>query len=137
MKIRAFQESDRDEVVSLWVSCELVTTNNDPNGDIDRKMSIQPELLLVGELDGTVVATVVAGYDGHRGWINYLATSKVHRRKGFGREMMKHAEALLAARGCPKINLQIRGDNAVVRGFYESLGYLVEDRISMGKRTDA
>ena len=137
MHIRSFQMQDRSALVKLWHACGLVTSTNDPNKDIDRKLATQPELLLVGELAGAVIASVMVGYDGHRGWINYLATSPAHRGQGFGREMMKHAEALLASRGCPKINLQIRAGNEEVRGFYESLGYVVEERISMGKHIEA
>jgi len=134
MMVRSFRAADREAVIALWRACGLVAENNDPDADIDLKVATQPELLLVGELDGEVVATVMAGFDGHRGWINYLATSPAHQRHGLGREIMEAAEARLVARGCPKINLQIRSGNADVRGFYQSLGYDVEDRISMGKR---
>lgn len=134
MIVRAYDSQDRAAVIALWHACGLVAANNDPGADIDLKLTMQPELFLVGERSGEVVATVMAGFDGHRGWINYLATSPDHQREGLGREMMQAAEVRLVARGCPKINLQIRGGNTDVRGFYESLGYEVEDRISMGKR---
>lgn len=133
---RTYRATDRQSVVALWEACGLVTPGNEPGQDIDLKVAAQPELFFVGELDGDVVATVMAGYDGHRGWINYLAASPEHRGQGLGQMMMQHAEAELVKLGCPKINLQIREDNADVQAFYESLGYTVEARISLGKRID-
>jgi len=90
----------------------------------------------VGEVAGTVVATVMAGYEGHRGWVNYLAVHPDHRRGSYGRQMMAEAEQSLAARGCPKVNLQIRASNTAVVAFYESLGYRVDEVVSMGKRLE-
>ncbi len=137
MNVRTYQPRDREAVIMLWQKCGLITPSNDPGRDIDLKVTEQPELFFVGELEATIVATVMAGYDGHRGWINFLATSPDQRKKGLGREMMHYAEAQLLSRGCPKVNLQIRAENAQVREFYESLGYVVEARLSLGKRFDA
>lgn len=134
MIIQAFAEAHREQVIALWRKCNLVVTGNDPGIDIDLKLAEQPELLLIGECEGRVVATVMAGYDGHRGWINYLAVDPDFRRKGFGRTMMAHAEDLLFQRGCPKINLQVRLSNSGARVFYEDLGYRIEDRLSFGKK---
>lgn len=120
--------------MALWEACDLVAPGNEPGSDIDLKVATQPELFFVGDIDGVVVATVMAGFDGHRGWINYLAASPEHRGKGLGQMMMQHAETELLKLGCPKINLQIREDNADVQAFYEALGYSVEARISLGKR---
>src|ERR1700709_158349 len=102
MTIRPYQEADEGQVVALWRSCDLVVPQNDPHQDIRSKQSIQPELFLVGLLDGLVVATLMAGYDGHRGWLNYLAVSPSRQRQGLGRQMVRDAEAALAALGCPK-----------------------------------
>ena len=99
-------------------------------------MDVQRDLFLVGLLDGKLVATVIAGYEGHRGWINYLADSKECREMGFGRLMMDEAEERLRAIGCPKINLQIRSSNVDVIRFYQSLGYSEDDVVSMGKRLE-
>lgn len=107
---------------------------NDPAADIARKMRVNPEWFLVGEVEGTVVASCMAGYEGHRGWINYLAVHPDHRRMGLARQMMEHAEELLRAAGCPKINLQVRKTNAAVIAFYEALGFGVEEVVSLGKR---
>ena len=132
--IRRYQAGDHDQVVALWQRCNLVVTANDPARDIALKLQFQPELFFVGTMDDRVVATVMAGYEGHRGWINYLAVSPDLQRAGLGRRMMAHAEHALRALGCPKINLQVRGSNTEVVQFYERLGFAVEDRVSMGKR---
>lgn len=134
MKIRQFAPPDETAVIALWQRCELTRPWNDPQKDIRRKLTVQPELFLVGELDGALVATVMAGYDGHRGWVNYLAVAPEHRKSGFGRSLMRHVEAQLEARGCPKLNLQVRTSNGAVLEFYRAIGYSVDDTISLGKR---
>ena len=132
--IRTFRRADRSQVVELWRSCDLLRPWNDPHADIERKLTQQPDLFLVAELDADVVGTVMAGYEGHRGWLNYLAVAPDRRRLSLGRRLVAAAEALLAERGCPKVNLQIRSSNAGVVEFYERLGYRVDEVISMGKR---
>ena len=132
--IRAYQESDQDAVVELWRECGLVAPWNDPKKDICRKLSIQREMFLVGLVGSRLVATVMAGYDGHRGWINYLAVAADSQKRGFGRRLMDEAEARLREMGCPKINLQVRNSNAGVVEFYRGIGYSVDDVLSMGKR---
>ena len=102
--------------------------------DIEHKLGCQPELFLVGDLEGRVVATVMAGFDGHRGWVHLVAVSPDCRHRGFGRAMMREAETRLRQIGCTKINLQVRASNQGVVSFYEKLGYVVEERVSMGKR---
>src|SRR6185437_3520586 len=106
-----FQLSDESEVIDLGRKCELVRPVNDPAKDIRRKLSVDPGLFLVGTLNDGIVATVMAGYEGHRGWINYLAVHPGHRLKGYGRQIMAEAEKRLRAVGCPKINLQVRANN--------------------------
>ena len=105
MELRPYHAADEDAVVELWQRCGLTRAWNDPRKDIQRKLTTQPELFLVGELQGAVIATVMAGYDGHRGWVNYLAVAPEHRSQGHGRFLMRHIEAALTARGCPKLNL--------------------------------
>jgi ribosomal protein S18 acetylase RimI-like enzyme len=100
-------------------------------------LKVRPDLFLVGHLEAELVASVMVGYEGHRGWINYLAVSPAHQRKGFGRQMMAQAEQLLLAEGCPKINLQIRTSNAQVLAFYRAIGYLEDDVVSLGKRLES
>src|SRR4051812_14750998 len=108
---RAFRSEDEATVVGLWQLCGLVRPQNDPKKDIGRKLRVRPDLFRVGLVGEKIVATVMIGYEGHRGWINYLAVSPEHQRKGFGRQMMAEAERLLSAEGCPKINLMVRTSN--------------------------
>lgn len=107
---------------------------NDPTADIKRKLGCQRELFLVGEREGRVIAAVMAGFDGHRGWVHLVAVSTACRRQNVGRAMMIEAEQKLRQIGCTKINLQVRATNRGVVSFYEKLGYAVEESVSMGKR---
>lgn len=136
MNIRPFKTTDEDAVIQLWIDCGLVVPQNNPKRDIERKMKVNPELFLVGELDGKLVATCMAGYEGHRGWINYLAVSPWLQRKGFAREIMFRAEQLLVEAGCPKINLQVRANNTKVIDFYKRIGFSDDHVMSMGKRLE-
>jgi len=135
--IRAYRASDEDAVVQLWTDCGLVVPWNDPHKDIQRKLKLQADLFLVGLVGERLVASVMAGYDGHRGWINYLAVASDLRRRGIGRRMVKQVESRLRALGCPKINLQLRTSNVDVVSFYKAVGYSTDDVISMGKRLEA
>jgi len=123
-------------VVRLWKDCGLVVPWNDPHKDIQRKLRVQADLFLVGLVGDRLVATVMAGYDGHRGWINYLAVTPDLRRRGIGHSMVEQVESRLRALGCPKINLQLRTSNVDVVSFYEAIGYAADDVISMGKRLE-
>ena len=137
MRIRPFRRADEAAVVALWQACGLTRPWNDPRHDIAIKLATQPELFLVGTVDGTVVASAMAGFDGHRGWVYYLAVDPAHQRAGHGRALMHEVERLLAERGCPKLNLQVRSDNTEVIDFYRKLGYTVEERTNLGRRLDA
>ena len=134
MNIRPFQTADEAAVVSLWRKCNLTHPNNDPHKDIARKMRVNPELFLVAEADGQIVGSVMAGYEGHRAWINYLGVDPVHRRRGFARTLMAEAESRLLAMGCPKVNLQVRAGNADAIALYTALGYTKDDVVSLGRR---
>ncbi len=134
MQLRPFEDRDTDAVIALWQSAGLTRPWNDPALDIRRKSQVQPELFVVAELDGAPVGTVMAGYDGHRGWINYLATSPALRGRGIGAALLAHVEARLVELGCPKVQLQIRPENDIVVGFYEQFGFERFDTIDMGKR---
>jgi ribosomal protein S18 acetylase RimI-like enzyme len=136
MTIRPFADADTDAVIALWECCGLVRPWNDPRKDIARKLRVQPDMFLVGESDGRVVATVMAGYEGHRGWINYLAVEPGLRRGGLARALMDEAERRLRALGCAKVNLQVRRGNRDVVAFYTRLGYTEDDVIGMGKRLE-
>ena len=134
LQIRAFQPADADDVVALWSDCGLVRAWNDPRKDIARKLAFQRELFLVGTAGERIIATVMAGYDGHRGWINYLAVDPGSRRQGLARHMMTAVEERLRALGCAKINLQIRRDNGDAIAFYQRIGFGEDAVVSMGKR---
>ena len=136
MNIRPFHTDDCKAVLDLWTRCGLVVPWNDPARDIRRKLAVNPEWFLVGELDERVVATCMAGYEGHRGWVNYLAVDPALRRRSIATQIMTAAERLLKASGCPKINLQVRTSNPEAIGFYKKLGYRVDDVISLGKRLE-
>ncbi len=132
--IRSYIETDLQEVIKLWKSCGLVVPWNNPEEDIARKLKVDPDLFLIGKASDEIVASVMGGYEGHRGWINYLAVAPTHQRNGYGAEMMVEVEKRIRAKGCPKINLQVRSNNADVISFYASIGYRVDEVVSLGKR---
>lgn len=136
LSIQPYDPADLAEVIALWHACGLVVPQNDPADDIAHKLSMQPELFLVATCNDRLVATVMAGYEGHRGWINYLAVHPDLRRGGVGRRIMAAAEEKLRALGCPKINLQVRESNTDVITFYKRLGFTVDPVVSLGKRLD-
>jgi len=132
--IRPFAPADTEATVALWRECGLVVPHNDPYQDIVRKLAVQPELFLVGEVEGRVAASAMSGYDGHRGWIYYLAVTPRLQRRGLGRRMVAAVEERLRGLGCPKINIQVRAGNDRVLGFYARLGFAADDLRSLGKR---
>jgi ribosomal protein S18 acetylase RimI-like enzyme len=133
--IRPYLEADEIGVISLWAAAfPNEPAENVPIDDIRRKLAVQRDLFLIGQLDGRIVATVMAGFDGHRGWVYRVAVLPELRKRGIGQAMMAEAEKKLAETGCTKINLQVRSTNDGVVAFYRSLGFEVEERISMGKR---
>ena len=134
LKIRSFTDSDTEAVVALWQACDLTRPWNNPYKDIQRKLSVSDNLFLVACVDKQVVGTVMGGYEGHRGWINYLAVDPNCRQQGLGRQLMQEVEKRLLALGCPKINLQIRETNASVMAFYEAIGFSDDKAKSYGKR---
>ena len=134
MLVREFQPDDQPSVIRLWHRCGLTRPWNDPALDIQRKLTGQPEWLLVAVIDDSIVGTVMVGYEGHRGWINYLAVDPDHQRLGIGRELMGSAERRLLAVRCPKINLQIHTDNLDAIAFYEAIGFSQDAVVSYGKR---
>jgi ribosomal protein S18 acetylase RimI-like enzyme len=134
MLIRPFAPADTEPVLALWNRCGLTRPWNDPRKDIARKLTVQPELFLIGELDGVIVATAMAGYDGHRGWVNYLGVDPAHRRTGLGGELMAAIERELRARGCPKVSLMVRDGNQDAIAFYGARGYAVDGVVVLGRR---
>lgn len=134
MEIRPYAPADEQQVIELWRSVfAYPAPHNDPATTIGKKLAVQPELFLVADADGKVVGTVMGGYDGHRGWIYSLAVLPAFRRRDVGTGLMRRMEQSLRERGCMKINLQVLAANTDVIEFYKTLGFNVEERISMGK----
>lgn len=134
MTVRSFHLEDEDSVIALWERCGLNRPWNDPRQDIARKLTVQPDLFLVVQSNAAIVATAMAGFDGHRGWINYLGVDPAHRRLGVARRLMAELESRLTALGCPKVNLQVRAGNAAAVAFYAALGYAQDDVVCFGRR---
>jgi ribosomal protein S18 acetylase RimI-like enzyme len=134
LTLRPYKPEDQKAVVALWEACRLVVPQNNPIADIQSKMQFQPDLFLVAVSDNRLVGTVMAGYEGHRGWINYLAVAPEKRRQGIAKAMMVWVERELRALGCPKINLQVRQTNTAVIHFYRAVGFKEDNVISFGKR---
>jgi ribosomal protein S18 acetylase RimI-like enzyme len=133
--IRSFQEKDTAAVIALWNEVLPDSApHNDPGQAIRRKLDVDRDLFYVAIVDSALVGTVMGGYDGHRGWVYSLAVAPEHQRRGIASALIAHLEAALVARGCLKINLQVRTSNEGVVEFYRQCGYQVEDRISLGKR---
>lgn len=134
MEIRALTDADVEPVIDLWHETGLTRPWNDPRADIRRARAVWPELLLVAVDRDTVVGAVMAGYDGHRGWLYYLASTPARRGEGIGRRLVQEAEARLEALGCPKVMLMVRPGNDAVLDFYDDLDYTREGTLLTGKR---
>jgi ribosomal protein S18 acetylase RimI-like enzyme len=134
--VRPFAEPDEDAVVALWHAAGLTRPWNDPHRDVERKLAVQREWFLVAELEGRVVGSAMAGYDGHRGSVYYAAVDPDTRGRGIGRALMAAVESALGDVGCPKVNVVVRGDNTTALGFYEALGYAVDDVVALGRRLE-
>ena len=133
-EIVRYSSEYQDEVVDLWRKCNLVVPQNDPVEDIQRKLVFQPDLFFVALLDGKVVGSIMVGYEGHRGWMNYLAVLPEHQRRGYGRKLVEKAVDELKKLGCLKVNLQVRRSNVSVVEFYKHLGFKDDDVVGLGKR---
>lgn len=137
-RIRPFRDGDEDDVVALWKVCDLVRPWNSPRRDIDSARTGRSSEIFVavtGDGEERIVGSVMAGYDGHRGWVYYVAAQPEYRSRGLGGQLMRHAETWLEELGAPKVMLMIREENEGVRRFYEGLGYEVERRTVMSRRT--
>ena len=134
--IRPFKEGDEEALVFLWNMCKLTVPWNNPYKDIARKLKVQAKLFLVGYLEDKLIASVMAGYDGHHGYINFFAVHPDFQARGYGKQLMDNVENGLRELGCPKINLQIREGNDKVFSYYQKLGFVEEKRINMGKRIE-
>lgn len=129
-----YRSEFQDAVVELWRKCSLIVPQNDPVEDIEKKVEFQPDLFLVGLLNGEVVGSVMVGYEGHRGWLNYLAVLPECQGRGYGRKLVEKAIAELEKLGCLKVNLEVRKSNTSVIAFYEHLGFSDDQVVGLGKR---
>ena len=136
MQIAAATESDIDGVIALWKACGLTRPWNDPAADYRLAMANETSAILLAHMEGQLVASVLTGFDGHRGWVYYLAVAPDFRKQGLGRKMMEAVEAWLRERNAPKIQLMVRDDNEAAIGFYQALGYDVQPVVTIGRRLD-
>lgn len=135
IEVRAFRAPDAAAVTKLWEAAFPDDPPwNNPADVIARKLAVQPELFLVATAGDDIAGTVIAGYDGFRGWLHHVAVAQAFQGEGVARKLIEAAEERLAAMGCPKVNLQVRASNNAVRGLYLELGFTEEDRLSFGKR---
>jgi ribosomal protein S18 acetylase RimI-like enzyme len=135
-RVVRFDQQFQSAVVELWQKCNLVTPQNDPVRDIEKKLDFQPQLFFVGLLDEQVIGSIMVGYEGHRGWINYLAVVPEHQGHGCGKKLVQKAIEELKKIGCQKINLQVRKNNTQVIDFYKHLGFKEDNVISLGMRLE-
>ena len=136
LAIAPIDDADVAGVIALWQACGLTRPWNDPAADIALARKGSNATVLIGRNNGSIVATVLAGHDGHRGWVYYLAVDPDRRHKGYGRVMMSAAEDWLRERGIEKLQLLVRPDNRSVKNFYQSLGYSEQERIIHAKWLD-
>lgn len=135
--IRGATPEDRDAVIALWQSCDLTRPWNDAAADFQLAMEGETSAVLILDRAGQIVATIMVGFDGHRGWVYYLAVDPGHRRAGHGRRMMEEAEQWLQKRNAPKIQLMVREDNQLAIGFYQALGYEIQPVVTIGRRLES
>jgi ribosomal protein S18 acetylase RimI-like enzyme len=136
LTVKPIEDRDIPEVIGLWQRCGSTRPWNDPARDIALARKDTNATVLLGRHDGALVASVLVGHDGHRGWVYYVTVDPDYRFKGFGRAIMSAAEHWLRARGIEKLQLMVRGDNAEVHAFYQSLGYFEQERVVFAKWLD-
>ena len=136
LTVKAIEDGDIPEVIALWQRCGSTRPWNDPARDIAVARKEANATVLLGRNEGTLVASVLVGHDGHRGWVYYVTVDPDHRHEGFGRAIMAAAEDWLRARGIEKLQLMVRGDNVEVHAFYQSLGYFEQERVVFAKWLD-
>lgn len=134
--IAPISDDDISAVVALWQDCGLTRPWNDPAADIAQARRGDNSEVLIGRAGGAIVATVMVGHEGHRGWVYYVAVDPAQRQQGFGRAIMDAAEHWLRQRDILKMQLLVRPENTKVQAFYETLGYGVQERIVYAKWLD-
>jgi ribosomal protein S18 acetylase RimI-like enzyme len=125
--------ADRDAAIALWIAAGLTRPWNDPGADFDLAMSNPTSTVLLARLGEALAGSVMVGFDGHRGWVYYLATDPKHLKQGIARDLMKAAEAWLIELGCSRIRLMVRTDNTAASGFYDAIGYDRQDVVTLGR----
>jgi ribosomal protein S18 acetylase RimI-like enzyme len=133
-EIVCYKPEYEQALISLWKECGLIVPQNDPAKDIRKKFEFQPDLFLVALLDAYLVGSVMVGYEGHRGWLNYLAVLPKYQKQGYGRKLVEKAIEELNRLGCLKVNLQVRKTNTSVISFYEHLGFKDDNVVGLGMR---
>ena len=136
LTITSIEDSDIPEVIRLWERCGSPRAWNDPAADIALARKESNSTILLGRHEGALMASVLVGHDGHRGWVYYVSVDPDHRFQGYGREIMRAAEDWLRPRGITKLQLMVRPDNTRVHAFYESLGYYDQKRVTFAKWLD-
>ena len=132
--IDTYRAADEADMLDLWQACELVVPWNNPLADIARKTADSPRLFFCGRLGERLVGSCMAGYDGHRGWIYYLAVHPSFRRRGYAEQLVRHSESALRELGCPKLDLMVRNSNQQVIDFYRAIGYQLDPVVVLSKR---
>ena len=135
--IDCYRAGDEAELLALWQACGLVVPWNNPRADIARKTADSPGLFFVGKIGERLVASCMAGYDGHRGWIYYLAVHPSLQRSGYAARLVSHCENKLRELGCPKIDLMVRNTNQAVIAFYQAIGFDLDPVVVLSKRLQA
>ena len=136
LTIKPIEDCEVAEVIALWHRCGSTRPWNDPAADIALARRGENSTVLIGKCEGTLVASVMVGHDGHRGWVYYVTVDPDRRHHGFGRSIMDAAEAWLRARGIAKLQLMVRKDNAKVHAFYQSIGYYNQETVTFAKWLD-
>ncbi len=136
MSIRPAESQDREAAIALWQEAGLTRPWNDSQADFDLALANPTSTILLTHDGGDLTGSVMVGFDGHRGWVYYLASVPTRRKNGIGRSLMQAAEDWLKERGCPKIQLMVRNDNAAAKGFYAAIGYEEQSVVTIGRRLD-
>lgn len=131
--IRMATLNDIQQIIQIWEECKLTRPWNNPSDDIKNALETPTSTILLLCNENQIIGTVMVGYDGHRGWIYYLAVRMEYQKKGYGKRLVKEAEHWLKSKNVPKVNLMIRNTNEAVKGFYESIGYKDDEVITMAK----
>jgi ribosomal protein S18 acetylase RimI-like enzyme len=133
-EIISYDPKYQEDIIDLWKKCNLIVPQNDPTEDIQKKLDFQPDLFLSALLDGQLIGSVMVGYEGHRGWLNYLAVLPEYQKRGYGKRLVKKAVEELRKLDCLKVNVQVRKNNPSAIGFHKHLGFKDDNVVTLGLR---